>query len=157
MHPITCAEGPAADVLAVLPDLFVESDGYARGSFVRILEDTGGQGICDWVARELRALLGEGHVTWICLNDCSRGIKHIENMTAELGRYIEGPLPARYPYFHMDDNGEYSRDAAGELVPANDHCVLFYRGWMVDLTARQFDKRLPFPFIWRPVPAASET
>lgn len=135
-----------AAVLRALPDIFATSCDQPRGSFFEIIEDTGGHNLCDHAAMELAELLGTGSLAWICLNDCSRGLKLAP---PEAFVVADPAIPDEYPYFHIGDDGEPELDKDGEKFPANDHCVLYVDGWFIDLTARQFDKRMPFPFFWR--------
>ena len=110
-------------VTAALPLLLSESCGNPVGAFFEVIEETGGHGLCEDASAELRALLGEGELWWL---DLTLGVQ----LTAV------GAVPSDYP-----------REVDG--FPAGDHCVLRVGDWFVDVTARQFDPRLPLPFFWR--------
>ena len=113
-----------------------EVEALVRGAFPQILDGTlvdvvndwGGYGMCTYATRDLIKALGlnylESHV-WLCLEV----------------RYGGPPRPGR---FRIPD--AYPQVEA----PMGEHCIALIDGWVVDLTAQQYDESLPFPYIWRP-------
>lgn len=92
---------------------------------------SGGQGLCDDASEDFAAFclaLGvEAKVRWMVLDP--------DTSTVSInGAPLLQPHP-RYPQIHERYNC--------------DHCVAVVRDHVVDLTARQYDEELPFPFIWR--------
>ena len=97
----------------------------AEDDWRAIANDPGsyGAGLCWHASKDLTTAIG-GHVRWL----------------ARFGDLAAGTVTAdrRYP---------------GEALATkrhNHHAVALVGRWVVDLTARQFDPDLPFPFYWRP-------
>lgn len=130
------------EILRVLPDVFSTSCGNPRGAIFEVIDDVGGHNLCDHASEELMGLLEDGCTIWTSLRPWERRVID-PGGCLELRHCPE--IPEDYPDHFV---GELSE--SGKQIPAEDHCVLYYRGWMIDITARQFDKKLPFPFFWRP-------
>lgn len=105
-------------VQALIPQL-------SEGALPDVVRDTGGLGLCLDYSLELQQHLG-GEVIWLDL--ATR-----EQLTTE--GWISCTIPEGYP-----------------RPPAvlSEHAVLHLpgAGVVIDLTARQYDAELPFPFIW---------
>ena len=82
-----------------------------------------------------------GYMVWLVLSPWTRKITDVGGATY-LYRHEGGPVPEDYPDYFVGEDPP---------VAAGDHCVLEFEGWFIDLTARQFDPDLPFPFFWRPI------
>lgn len=95
------------------------------GALLDIIEDTGGLGLCVDASQELSQHLPTAHVAWIDL--LRREVILPEDLAGVL-------LPEEYPAVDY---------------PRNEHCVVLWAGWFIDLTARQYDESLPFPFYWQ--------
>jgi hypothetical protein len=124
--------GLLEEVLEAMPHIFSVSCDNPVGSFFEVIGDTGGHGLCDCAVLELIELLGRGELVWLSLDPEYRAVMH--------PRRLECQIPSDYPTHYVEDPDEVCQD----------HAVAYVDGWLIDLTARQFDPKFHFPFFWRP-------
>ena len=86
----------------------------------------GGVGLCDHASKDF--------ASWCMARDIEARIVWME-------------LVHLFPN-ELEPHPAYPDHAVGE--PGSEHCVVLVMDHVVDLTARQYDGELPFPFIWRP-------
>lgn len=108
------------DEVASWAELFLETHPDWR----TIVADTGGHALCDHASEQLHRFLEE------------QGVE---------SRIVWMELVHLFPN-ELEPHEAYPDHAVGE--PGSEHCVVVVSGYVVDLTARQYDERLPFPFVW---------
>lgn len=92
----------------------------------------------DWavIATDEEANYGSG----LCADASADLVTYLEHEHAGEVRWL-GPGRATFPT--VDPHPDYPEDAH------RAHAVAVFDDWVVDLTARQFDPSLPFPWFWR--------
>ncbi len=117
-------------VLAALPHVFEDVDG-TLGRLFDIVDDTGGLGLCKDATVDLLAALdlGPWYSIWIDINSVTVVASSDKSL-------LSAEVPSDYP----------------KVEGCGEHCIAVVDGWAVDITARQFDDELPFPFFWRVKP-----
>lgn len=99
----------------------------SEGALPDVISDTGGAGLCHEYSRELQVWIG-GEILWLDLL--------LRRTAFPAGGRDGSCIPAGY---YLDE----------ELLKlCRDHAVLLIDGLVVDLTARQYNDELPFPYIW---------